>query len=52
MSDDYITIWRVSFDGASFVCDSDPGKLSGGEVATKERMKRSVYEALPEFGGF
>lgn len=51
-----IDVWRVSFDGNSYVTDRDPAEepelLSGDEVVTKERMHREIYENLPDFAGF
>lgn len=49
-----IDVWRVSFDGASYVTDREPTdeETSEGETVTRERMHREIYEQLPEFNGF
>ena len=53
--DSLISVWRVEYDGLSYVTDEEPewGKdLEGGETVTKDVMHKEVYEQLPEFEGF
>ena len=57
-----IDVWRVSYDGASYVTDSEADAQEAVALyaedpdivptVTKERMHREVYENLPEFDGF
>jgi len=50
-----IDVWRVSYNGSSYVTDREPTAedgLTGEETVTQEKMHREVYENLPEFEGF
>jgi len=49
-----IDVWRVTFDGAFYFQDTEPtpDQLAHGEIVTKEKMHREIYENLPEFAGF
>jgi hypothetical protein len=47
-----IDVWRVSYDGASYVRDSEPLEHHHEETVTREKMHREIYEQLPEFQGF
>lgn len=47
-----IDVWRVSYDGESYVTDIEPDDLPTCEKVTKEKMHRELYENLPEHVGF
>jgi len=47
--EELIDVWRVSYDGASYVLDAPPLAPHHEEIVTKEKMHREVYEQLPEF---
>lgn len=47
-----IDVWRVSYDGASYVVDQEPLATHHEETVTREKMHREIYEQLPEFNGF
>ena len=47
-----IDVWRVSYDGASYVLAARPLPTHHEETVTREKMHREIYENLPEFGGF
>jgi len=47
-----IDVWRVSYDGASYVIDAPPLATHHEETVTQEKMHREIYEQLPEFQGF
>lgn len=55
-NDSLIDVWRVAYDGTSYVTDHEPTieaeEISGVETVTKERMHRELYENLPDFTGF
>ena len=53
--DSLISVWRVEYDGQSYVTDEEPvlgEDLCGGETVTKDVMHKEVYEQLSEFEGF
>lgn len=47
-----IEVWRVSYDGGSYVIDKPPLTTHPRETVTTEKMHREIYERLPEFQGF
>jgi hypothetical protein len=47
-----IDVWRVSYDGGSYVSDRAPMTTHQRETITREKMHREIYENLPEFQGF
>lgn len=53
-NDSLIDVWRISYNGSSCVVDSepDPTDFDSGEVISKEKMHREIFENLPEFHGF
>jgi hypothetical protein len=53
-NDSLIDVWRVSYEGSSYVVDREPtpDQLGEGEIVTKEKMHREIFENLPEFMGF
>lgn len=51
-----IQVWRVSYDGVSYVTNNqseaeEAEKEDGCEICL-EKMSREVYKSLPEFEGF
>lgn len=51
VDDSLIDVWRVSYDGESYVIDREPDN-NPQETVTRERMHREIYDNLPEFNGF
>lgn len=49
-----IDVWLISLDDSFYYTDlkPDPNDFTEGETITKEKMEKSVYEALKEFEGF
>lgn len=47
-----IDVWRVSYDGASYVVDREPLATHHEETVTREKMHREIYDQLQEFKGF
>lgn len=52
VDDSLIDVWRVSYDGSSYVTDIEPDDLPACEKVTKEKMHREIYDQLPEHVGF
>lgn len=53
-NDSLIDVWKVEWEGDFYVTDKQPDEddFEDGEIVTKQKMHREVYDQLPEFEGF
>lgn len=51
-NDSLIDVWMVAYNGQYYYDDKEPDGLGNGEIVTKQKMHREVFEHLEEFDGF
>lgn len=53
-NDSLIDVWKIEYDGSWYYEDMEPdmSDFTEGEIVTKEKMHKEIYNNLPEFTGF
>lgn len=53
-NDSLIDVWKIEYDGAWYYENTEPdmSDFTDGEIVTKEKMHKEIYDNLPEFTGF